>query len=83
MPEPAGETVPTKEGEGACENFGSYKVRLHALSFSLASARQRLACGLVSQKFAWQTKGKTIINRFLTPSRHFVTSAGSLISESS
>ena len=60
--------------EGACDNFNSYNVRLHALSFSLAYARQRLACGLVSQKFAEQTKGKTIINRFLTPSRHFVTS---------
>ena len=35
--------MPTKEGEGACENYGSYKVRLHALSFSLAYARQLLA----------------------------------------
>ena len=69
--------------EGACESFDSYKVRPHALSFSLAYARQRLACGLVSQKFAEQTKGKTIIKRFLTPSRHFVTYTGSHINASS
>ena len=55
------------ETEGACESFNSYRARLHAFSFTLLR-RERLACGL------GHARGKTIINRFLTPSRHFVTS---------
>ena len=35
--------------------------------------RKQVSLRLVSQKFAWQTEGKTIINRFLTPSCRFAT----------